>query len=319
MVHNKNINIMSKNQLLVVLFLMTIFKTSCQNNNSKILETYSDNKIKTLIEYINPQDTSDIKLIGFYNSGDTNFVYSIFQNQKNGISKFFYENGKIKYCINFKNDKFHGKSIFWYPNGQLWQQAMYSYGQLVDTLFDFYESGILKSIGVFKNGEGDIKYYHPNGKLWKTGKMRNGKEEGSWIYYYSNGIVSSEGTYKNGLRHGSYKMFFRTGEHMEDGNYSFNVITSSNHYFKNGQIDSELTDFAKLNRNFVPWSEEQKQTFISNCISEKIKENKPRGDDYCYCVIEKIELYWSYADYITATEKKHKELMLLIDRLCEYE
>ncbi|MBS2099617.1 toxin-antitoxin system YwqK family antitoxin [Carboxylicivirga linearis] len=310
---------MIKNQLLLIGLLMTIINSSCQNNNTKVLETYSDDKIKTMIEYINPKDTTNIRLIAFYNSGDTNFVYSIFQNEKNGLSKFFYKNGQIKYKINYKNDQFHGESKFWYPNGQLWQQASYDNGLLVDTLLDFYENGIQKSIGVFASGKGNLKYYHPNGELWKTGKMQNGKEVGDWIYYYSNGVKSSEGTYQNGLRHGDYKMYFKTGELMESGRYSFNVITESTHYLKNGQIDSELTEFAKRNRNLVPWTEEQKQTFVSNCISDKLKENKNRGDDYCYCFVGKIELFWSYADYLTASEKEHQELMRLIERLCDYE
>jgi len=310
---------MIKYQILFFVFLMSIVNLSCQDKEIKVLETYSNGNVKVQIEYINPQDTTDIKLIGFYESGDTNFVYSIFKNQKNGISKYFYENGQLKYKINYRNDQFHGESKFWYPNGQLWQQATYDNGQLVDTLTDYYENGKLKSLGVFKNGEGDTKYYHPNGQLWKTGKTLNDKEFGNWTYYYTNGVKSSEGSYNNGMRHGDYKKYYKSGELMESGIYNLNVITQSTHYFENGHIDSKTTDFINQNRNLVPWTEEQKKSFVSKCINDKLKANKTRGDDYCYCIVEKLELFWSYNDYLTATEQELQESMLLIDKLCDNE
>ncbi|HOY39911.1 MAG: toxin-antitoxin system YwqK family antitoxin [Bacteroidales bacterium] len=311
---------MKKESFLLSLgFLMIIGPSVCQNCNTKVLDSYPDGNAKTKIEYLNPNDTSDIKLIGFYNTGDTNFVFSIFHNQRNGVSVYYYDNGHMKYRVNYKNNQLYGESIFWYPSGQLWQQAMYKNGQLTDTLHDYYENGALKSIGVFENGKGETIYYHPNGMLWKTGKILNDQEEGIWVYYYLNGQKLSEGNYKNGLRHGDYKMFYATGELMESGTYNSNVITQNTFYLKNGQINSNLTDFAKNNRNVVPWTEEQKQTLTSKCLNDNLKENKNRADDYCYCVVEKIELFLSYVEYSALTEKENAELMQKIDTLCDYE
>ncbi|OFY27005.1 MAG: hypothetical protein A2X09_12520 [Bacteroidetes bacterium GWF2_43_11] len=283
------------------------------------MDTYSDGNIKTIIEYVNPYDTSDFKLIGFYNSGDTNLVISVSQDMRNGISTYFYENGTMKYRISYKNDQLHGKVTYWYPNGQLWQKAYFNYGQIDDTICDYYESGIIKSIGLFNNGTGEFKYYHPNGRLWKTGKVLNGKEEGNWFYYYSNGIKSGENVYKNGKRIGEYKAFYNTGELMEVGIYDSNLIVQNTFYYKNGEINFEMTNLAQRSRNLVLWTDEQKETLISDCIIEKLKENKYRGDDYCYCIVDKIELLRSYTDYLKETDQERREMMQLIDRLCEYE
>lgn len=309
---------MNKNYFSVLLLLM-LLNTSCRRNETRILEAYPDNRIKTLIEYINPVDTSDYKLIMFYNSGDTNLVCSVSQNMRNGISTFYYENGRMKYRIGYKNDQLHGKVFYWYPNGQLWQKATYSNGELDDTICDYYETGVIKSIGFFDDGAGEIRYYHPNGKLWKTGKVLNGKEEGVWCYYFANGLKSGEEVYRNGKKHGAYKAFYKTGELMESGLYDSDLIVQNTYYLKNGEIDIGLTNFGKRNRNLIPWTDEQIQAFIDDCILEKVVENNLRGDDYCYCFVGKIELFSSYEDFMESTEQERRELMQLVSRLCEPE
>lgn len=302
-----------------ILILLVLLNASCRRNKTKILETYADNRIKTLIEYTNPGDTSDYKLILFYNSGDTNLVCSVSQNMRNGISTFYYENGQMKYHISYKNDQLHGRVSYWYPNGQLWQKATYNHGELDDTICDYYETGVIKSIGFFDDGAGEFKYYHPNGKLWKTGKVLNGKEEGVWCYYFANGLKSGEGVYRNGKKHGEYKAFYKTGELMESGIYDSDLIVQNTYYLKNGEIDLDLTNFGKRNRNLIPWTDEQKQAFIDDCILEKAEENSFRGDDYCYCLVVKIELFSSYGDYMESTEQERRELIQWVSRLCEPE
>jgi antitoxin component YwqK of YwqJK toxin-antitoxin module len=302
--------------ILIILFLPLI--VCCNKDNFKIIDKWENGNPKTIIEYINPSDTTDFNLIGFYESGDTNFNYSIRQNMRNGISKFYYENGQLKYKIGYKNDQFDNKSIFWYPNGQVWQTANYINGQLTDTVHDYYENGNLKSIGVFENGKGDFKYFHPNGEIWKTGEMINGKESGFWTYYFDNGVKSSEGGFNNGLRNGEYKRYYETGELMETGTYSSNVIINSTHYLKNGQIDKEITEYFKKHRNHIPWTDEQRQAIISECVNDKLKINQNRGDDYCYCMTQKLELFWSYNDYLKATDYEYQEIIKIIDKLCDY-
>lgn len=36
----------------------------------------------------------------------------------------------------------------------------------------------------------------------------------------------------------------------------------------------ELTDFVKNNRNTIPWTEEEKNIFLRNCINKKLTTNE---------------------------------------------
>jgi len=77
-------------------------------------------------------------------------------------------------------------------------------------------------------------------------------------------------------------------------------------------------EFFKNHRNSVPWTAEQRQTLISDCINQKLKINQNRGNDYCYCMVQKLELFWSYNDYLKATEYDYQEMINIIDKLCDY-
>ena len=310
---------MLKIKVIIIVSFLTVAKSSCQNSEILISETWPNQKPKTLIEYTNPQDTLTYNIIGLYETGDTNFVYSISNDKRDGISRYYFENGQPRYIIEYKDDQFHGKSTFWYPNGQLWQTAKFHYGNLVDTLMDYYENGALKSTGIFENGSGELKYFHSNGNKWKTGKLINGKEEGLWTYYYLNGAKLSEGSFRNGLKNGSFTNYYMTGEIMEKGTYMLNIVTENTFYKKNGHTDELLTNFYSENRNLVPWTEEQRESFRNDCINKEGILNQKNNIDYCYCLTDKIELFWSYTDFLSSTNNEYQNLIKMIDHLCEIE
>ena len=96
-------------------------------------EYYNTGEIKKEIIYKNRKDTSDVKVIGYYRSGKTQY----YTNYKNGIRegeyKSFYEDGFIKDDLNFNKGKLYGVQRRYNKKHELYEESLYIDGKLLLT------------------------------------------------------------------------------------------------------------------------------------------------------------------------------------------
>lgn len=186
---------------------------------------------------------------------------------KQGMWKEFYPSMVVKnecpYLENLKNGYYKEYS----PDGKLQNTSKYENGKLVenppelqklDLKTEYYEGGIVKSTGAYKNGvpegyfkeyskegvviaskifkdgiligegildeankeQGPWKEYYPNGQLKGKGEYKDGKRIGEWLFYFANGKTEQVGKYdKKGRAQGAWKWYYDTGKLLREENY----------------------------------------------------------------------------------------------------
>jgi len=90
-----------------------------------------------------------------------------------------------------------------YSSGKVFEILTYSKGQREGVWKQYFETGILKTDGVFKKDtlDGKINYYHPNAKKQLEGMYTNGLRQGVFTMYEDNGKVKETLRYEKGTLH----------------------------------------------------------------------------------------------------------------------
>ena len=201
------------------------------------------------------------------------------EGQKKDTWMTFYENKdaplepiNIKTECTYLNDMKEGYLKEYALNGNLLRTTKYVKDKVIndapelaklDNRSTYYEGGILKSSGYYKNGvaegmfkefdkEGKItnvkiykdgvvtgdgivdeynkeqgawKEFYPTGELKATGTYKNGKKVGPWVYYFINGKIEQQGIYtNNGQPNGNWKWYFDNGNLLREENYNNGIL-----------------------------------------------------------------------------------------------
>ncbi len=146
----------------------------------------------------------------------------------------YHKNGKIKEIGNYKDSIPEGVFRQYDTTGIIIGAEIYLEGVLIGKgLFDlkgnkqgkwkeFYEGGILKGEGEYKDGVKieNWKYLYENGKIDQLGKYdKKGNPIGIWQWYYENGLLLREETYVEGLRSGKCIEKSNIGVEITQGEY----------------------------------------------------------------------------------------------------
>ena len=163
-------------------------------------------------------------------------------NRKQGVWKEFYETGILKSEGVYSDDKKNGFFKEYSLIGSLVNTEKYINGELqknvpeltkMDMKTEYYERGIVKYYGGYKNGvpEGVHREYAIDGqvlnaKIYREGVLTGegvlddlGHEQGLWKEYHPNGQVKSRGEYKDGKRIGPWMFFHANGKEEQKGEY----------------------------------------------------------------------------------------------------
>ncbi len=144
-----------------------------------------------------------------------------------------------------------------------------------------YEDGRTKSEGAYSSAKiktGQWKYYYPNGKLEAEGSyngklapaqpvlVRKGRDSaidddgvvrhGKWTFYYTNGQPKASINYQNGCPNGQLIKWYKTGEKMEQSNYSTcDKVTAKKIWAKEGWLKQEMLNEGNERSVQIEWYE----------------------------------------------------------------
>lgn len=136
----------------------------------------------------------------------------------------------------------------YYPNGQL--QTKFTdttiAGQDLKYMQSFYESGQLKQIGFYLNGEimfGNWSSYYENGQIESVKNYEKGKLNGAYQYYHDNGQLWTERDYKDGKIWNVHANYNKKGKKKDEGTIK-NGTGTLNIYDAEGKL-IEIVEYVK--------------------------------------------------------------------------
>jgi len=147
----------------------------------------------------------------------------------------YFSNGNVKTEGPYKDNKPVGLHRTYNEDGTIAKVDVFDSGRVMaegvlDSLGrqqgdwkEFYETGEIKSVGKYLNGNkvGEWKYFFADGKPFETGKYDNqGRQQGKWIWYLENGKERRVSNFYNGLEDGDFIEYTDTGSVITKGQYS---------------------------------------------------------------------------------------------------
>ena len=174
------------------------------------------------------------------------------------------------------------KKLMRFSNGTIYMELEFKDGEkdILDGEFkEYYESGKLKTVGVYKDNlwHGRIKDYNENGILIADVMMKNGVENGEDISYNANGSIKQKSTkldgkmnglvtaydedgvltidqvYENGEATGKYRQYFNDGTISHEGQKINDEFSGElKCFYENGDIKATINYDTNLMRTFNP-------------------------------------------------------------------
>ena len=210
--------IMNYKNLFHIIVILSLIACERKVVKTQIIETWPNNKIKTLHEYFNVRDSS-FREIEFYESGKIKSRFYYQDRKIEGLAIGFFENGDTAQITHFHKGLKDGLEKTWYSSGELWSEYIFEGGRKISGNH-FFRNGQPTATLRFKDGYvvwGE--YYHPNGKVRSTGSIHENQKTGFWNYYYQNGTKKESGSYLEGEKHGIWEYYHETGNLKEMGEY----------------------------------------------------------------------------------------------------
>jgi antitoxin component YwqK of YwqJK toxin-antitoxin module len=188
-----------------ILILILCF-AGCQNNSHRevILVKYPDGKIRTLKQYIDPQDTSKYYI------------------------NVYFDNGNLFQKATISNDAYIDKNVTYFKNHSVYQVDSLLDPQIVGNknwngvVTGFYPNGNISQHYFVKKGkmEGVFQNYKENGIISKEYEVIDTIKNGFYIEYHSNGVKAYQTTNVMGIQNGMEYYFNLLGDRTEYGMYS---------------------------------------------------------------------------------------------------
>ena len=170
---------------------------------------YQSNKIQATIKH-DPNSTRSGAV--FYHESGIVLSKGIYQNmKKDSVWVNYAPSGRLSSTETFKNDLLNGKKIIYYlpedlndKNQRVASVSNYVNGKMEGERIEYFESGAVKSKGVFKNNKknGIWVTNHPNGNVMNTER-------------YKEGVLHGWCTVKNEAGNETGRTYFYYGERLE--------------------------------------------------------------------------------------------------------
>jgi hypothetical protein len=236
-------------------------------------------------------------------------ILTIISCKKEQFVTEFYPNGNIKLKVQINKDSIqNGTYEEYYENGELKSKTNYVNGLITDSLFNFYENGLIKDKGTVKNNfpNGWWNYYRFNGQL---------KEKTEWILV-KDSLHKNQTIYfdqKGNIKYGTSSFFelkipdtIRLDKNIARFNYhsNFNVykkliyVVVENKYSEN---ETKLDTFGIKDNDFwfgVYGYKKGKQN-IKGQIVEELYEIKSVGNDSAIGTVSNHKKYFEKEVYVS--------------------
>lgn len=150
----------------------------------------------------------------------------------------FYPDGERKSHGIYSGGLKEGKWIFLRDNGSIELEEHWKGGVLHGETFGQHRDRGKALKGQWENGwrAGTWSWWHVNGQLKRQGDYKDGKETANWWEWHPNGQVKERGAYVDGRRTGTWEEFDEDGELTARREYSSDVVTSEQHYFRGTEV-----------------------------------------------------------------------------------
>ncbi len=219
------------------------------------------------------------KAVYYYETGEVKKQMQFDNNIETGTSYEFDKDGRIITIEEFKggrsveseninrfdeNGKKTGKWVEYYDKNKIKSEVFYTAGTLDGVFKEYDKDGNLKQLKQYDNGEIndtvqefvfiDIRTeYYDNGQQHLVGGYANNKKQGIFREYdrdsgkiinsfiYEQDVKMSEGIIDNyGIYKGKWKIFYKTGELKEEGEYIDGIKEGEwKYYYTNGVIEQK--------------------------------------------------------------------------------
>jgi antitoxin component YwqK of YwqJK toxin-antitoxin module len=183
-------------RLSLTIFIL-VFLFSCKQEYRKIIDTYSNGKIKVEYVYANKSNTARYQIIEYYPDGEISFKGTVENNKFVGVKCNYYENGELKQVDSLTRHCdldfccCDGKVLKYYSNGKP-DQAFENRNGAANGLVHLYENDSSGRLGIIytysddkKNGP--YKRFYSSGQLYCSGTYRNDTLVGQVYYFKPNG------------------------------------------------------------------------------------------------------------------------------------
>lgn len=206
---------------LVILFVIGIFLTGCENQIKKDSSKNSEVIIPSV--EISRNDSLISMKNGIVYYGDKLF---------SGVLTEDYLNGKRKSRTEYYKGNKYGKEFKWYSSGKLYTERYYINGMKNGMHTGYWENGNKKFEYNFTDGsyDGSFKEWYEEGNIAVWLNYKNGIEDGSQKGWRDNGKLYINYVVKNGKAYGVVKSRLCYSVKNGQGQYSSSIIS--------GNIDS---------------------------------------------------------------------------------
>lgn len=111
-----------------------------------------------------------------------------------------------------------------YDDGKLMQELTMKSGKIDGDVYEYFQSGILKSKTKFVNGvqDGKAEFYFEDGKLKSKAFFKGGLQCDTMRIYYKNGSLQEICLVKDGMKDGFFRTYYDNGKIMIDGTTRLN-------------------------------------------------------------------------------------------------
>jgi len=143
------------NRLLSLIIITLILFTSC-SNIQVINDYYESGELKTKTEVVD--NLKNGKQLGYYKSGEVEFIKHWRNNEIDSTCKYFYRSGVIKSIYKYSQGSINGYYTSYYESGNVHEERLYNSGQIIECFTYFDSSNLLKEIKKYHiiDGENQI-------------------------------------------------------------------------------------------------------------------------------------------------------------------
>jgi antitoxin component YwqK of YwqJK toxin-antitoxin module len=166
---------------------------------------YESGKVKAIVKH---DDNSTRSSAYFYHENGNLMSHGIYREmKKDSIWLNFTPAGRISSSETYQNDLLNGKKIVYYVPDNLEDKSrlpskvsLYENGKLNGESVEYFQSGTVKSKGVYKNDKkiGVWDSFHPNGKKMMLERFKDGVHHGWHFAYDESGLETSRKYYYYG-------------------------------------------------------------------------------------------------------------------------